>query len=152
MTNLHNPITPALLRAAIRTFLALVDLCTPVGSQVRFEKLCALLGDCIIGNVWMYASRELETIQATLNSLPEIVDLLGIGCGRYLKVRGNLKYSPPFLTAFLYITGFDTSTHRPTSPKIYSVVDIYADRVPPSAFCYCHCVCATYLPMEGHNS
>ncbi|KZP21729.1 hypothetical protein FIBSPDRAFT_919497 [Athelia psychrophila] len=85
MTNLHNPITPALLRATIRTFLALVDLCTPVGSQVRFEKLCALLGDCIIGNVWMYASQELDTIQATLNSLPEIVELLGIGCARYLK-------------------------------------------------------------------
>ncbi|KAF7982341.1 hypothetical protein HWV62_29056 [Athelia sp. TMB] len=85
MTNLHNPLTPSLLRAAIRTTLGLIGLCTPLGSQRRFDKLCALLGDCVIGNVWMYASRDPDSIQATIEMLPDIVELLEIGCARYLK-------------------------------------------------------------------
>ena len=52
---------------------------------MRFDKLCALLGDGIIGNVWIYASTEVESVQATLEVLPDVLEMLGIGCARYLK-------------------------------------------------------------------
>jgi hypothetical protein len=85
LTNLHSPLTPSILRTAIPTILALIDVSTPPGSQVRFDKLCALLGDGIIGNVWIYTSTEVESIQATLEVLPDVIEMLGIGCARYLK-------------------------------------------------------------------
>ena len=85
MTNLHNPLTPSIIRAAIPTILALIGISTPPGSQPRFDKLCALLGDSVIGNVWIYAATEPETVQATLEVLPGAIEMLGIGCARYLK-------------------------------------------------------------------
>lgn len=66
--------------------MTLVDLSTSPGSQARFDKLCALLGDGIIGNVWIYADQDEESILATLDVLPVIIEALGIGCARYLKV------------------------------------------------------------------
>jgi len=86
LTNLHNPFTPTIIRTAIPTTLTLINLSTPPGSQIRFDKLCTLLGDSIIGNVWIYASMELECVQATLDVLPGVIEMLGIGCARYLKV------------------------------------------------------------------
>ncbi|KIM83994.1 hypothetical protein PILCRDRAFT_68800, partial [Piloderma croceum F 1598] len=85
LTNLHNPFTPTIIRTAIPTTLTLTNLSTPPGSQIRFDKLCTLLGDSIIGNVWIYASMEPECVQATLDVLPGVIEMLGVGCARYLK-------------------------------------------------------------------
>src|SRR6266436_1348326 len=85
LINLHNPLTPFIIRTAIPTTLSLINLSTPPGSQVRFEKLCALLGDGVIGNVWIYASMEPQSVQATLDVIPGVIEMLGIGCARYLK-------------------------------------------------------------------
>ncbi|PCH41573.1 hypothetical protein WOLCODRAFT_163213 [Wolfiporia cocos MD-104 SS10] len=85
LTFLHNPETPDLLRAATRTLITLVLLTTSAGSARRFDQLCAILGDGIIGNVWLYATRESDAIEASLDVLPEVVQALGIGAARYLK-------------------------------------------------------------------
>jgi len=85
LTNLHNPFTPTIIRTAIPATLTLINLSTPPCSQIRFDKLCTLLGDSIIGNVWIYASMEPECVQATLDVLPGVIEMLGIGCARYLK-------------------------------------------------------------------
>jgi len=85
LTYLHNPETPSLIRAAILTSVSLILLSTPPGSAKRFEHFCAILGDGIIGSVWLYATRESDAIQASVDVLPEIVQALGIGTARYLK-------------------------------------------------------------------
>jgi hypothetical protein len=59
----------------------------------RFDKLCSILGDGIIGSVWMYASRDVSTIKASIDVLPLLVESLGIGSVRYLKVRQPLAIS-----------------------------------------------------------
>lgn len=89
LTFLHTPDTPSLIRAAAPAALALVQLTTPARSpsmsETRFERLCALLGDGLIGSVWIYASRDLDALEASLDVLPEIVTALDIGATRYLK-------------------------------------------------------------------
>ena len=59
---------------------------TPPASSTRFDQLCSLLGDGIIGNIWVYASRDPDTLQASIDVIPEIVRALEIGTTRYLKV------------------------------------------------------------------
>ena len=87
MTLLHEPQTPLLLRLSTSTAVNLVLRTTQEGSEERYVRLCGLLGDCIIGSAWMYASRELDTVEATIEVLPEIINALGVGAVRYLKVR-----------------------------------------------------------------
>lgn len=53
----------------------------------QFDQLASILGDGIIGNVWLYASRDVSAIRASIDVLPIIVEALGIGSVRYLKVR-----------------------------------------------------------------
>ncbi|KZV73557.1 hypothetical protein PENSPDRAFT_674505 [Peniophora sp. CONT] len=85
MTLLHEPQTPLLLRSAASTAVSLVLRTTQEDSEERYVRLCGLLGDGIIGSAWTYASREPETIQASVEVLPEIVNALGVGAVRYLK-------------------------------------------------------------------
>ncbi|KAI0773742.1 hypothetical protein C8Q74DRAFT_1417939 [Fomes fomentarius] len=85
LTFLHDPETPKLVRATVSATLRLIDLTTDVGSASRFEQLCTLLGDSIIGNIWIYASQEPDAIQASVDAIPEIVRLLDVGTARYLK-------------------------------------------------------------------
>ena len=59
------------------------------GSRERFDQLCALLGDGIIGTTWTYASREKDVMLASLQALPAVVDALGVGAARYLRVRSR---------------------------------------------------------------
>ena len=92
LTNLHNPLTPSLLLRAIPTLIALITLTTSPGSEVRFNKLCEVLGDGVIGNVWMYAHNEPDSILASVNVLPLLIQALGIGSVRYSKV-GNVLLS-----------------------------------------------------------
>ncbi|KAJ6567265.1 hypothetical protein DFH09DRAFT_1156514 [Mycena vulgaris] len=86
LTQLQSPETPLLLPAAISTSLSLIQLMTAVGSKERFEQLCGLLGDGIIGSIWPYASDRLEALLASIEALPAVVEILGVGCARYLKV------------------------------------------------------------------
>lgn len=83
---LQNPETSELIRAAVPTSVSLVLLTTPPGSAKRFDQLCEVLGDGIIGSIWFYAMHEQDAIEATIDVLPGIVHALGIGTARYLKV------------------------------------------------------------------
>lgn len=85
LTHLQNPETPQLLKAAISTQLSLTFLTTDLGSSDRFNQLCTLLGENIIGGIWLYASENSEVILASLDALPLVVRALGIGNARYLK-------------------------------------------------------------------
>ncbi|KAJ7578575.1 hypothetical protein C8J56DRAFT_351967 [Mycena floridula] len=77
--------TPRLLRAVIPTTVHLVQLTTARGSNQSFDQLCALLGDGIIGTIWLYASDSQETIIASVECLAVVIQALGIGTLRYLK-------------------------------------------------------------------
>jgi len=85
LTYLHNPETPSLIRTTIPTLTSLVLLTTSVGSEKQFDQLCSILGDGIMGSVWVYATRESDAIEASVDALPGIVQALGIGTVRYLK-------------------------------------------------------------------
>ncbi|KAL4241319.1 TTI2 family protein [Abortiporus biennis] len=85
MTFVHNPLSANIMRAVIPVQITLTNLTTPPKSAQRFDKLCQLLGDGIIGSIWLYGSRDLGTIEASLDVLPDVMKALGIGSVRYLK-------------------------------------------------------------------
>jgi Tti2 family len=87
LTFLHSPHTPAILRTAIPSATNLIEHTTEPGSEQRFNQLCALLGDGVIGSVWMYSSDDPDAVEASIEVLPILVRALGIGATRYLKVR-----------------------------------------------------------------
>jgi hypothetical protein len=66
--------------------LLLIELTTSPDSGQRFEQLCALLGDSIIGEIWVFCSNEVDTLTASVDVLPPVLTALGVGCSRYLKV------------------------------------------------------------------
>ncbi|KAI0092518.1 hypothetical protein BDY19DRAFT_883360 [Irpex rosettiformis] len=82
---LDRPESAALLRAVVPTCISLVELTTQARSIQRFDQLCALLGDGIIGTVWVHGLREEVVVQASVDVLPSLIKALGIGCARYLK-------------------------------------------------------------------
>ncbi len=85
--NFHdNPHSAALIGTVIATTIQLIQLTTHRNSAERFAQLCELLGEGIIGRVWVYASRCPDVIEATLEFLPIVVKALDIGTSRYLKV------------------------------------------------------------------
>jgi hypothetical protein len=86
LTFLHSPHTPDILRAAIPALTNLIERTTQPGSEQRFTQLCALLGDGVIGSVWMYSSEDPDAVEASVDVLPILVRALGIGATRYLKV------------------------------------------------------------------
>ncbi|KZW04005.1 hypothetical protein EXIGLDRAFT_716025 [Exidia glandulosa HHB12029] len=83
--HLHNPETADLLRISIPGYIALVERCTELDSMDRLNKLFDLMGNNIIGSIWIYASRDADTILATTDVLPDVVQALGISTCRYLK-------------------------------------------------------------------
>ncbi|PBL02090.1 hypothetical protein ARMGADRAFT_1071590 [Armillaria gallica] len=83
--HLKDPESPELLRAAISATLSLILRTTEHGTAQRFDQLCALLGDGIIGTAWVYASDSFEVILATVEALPPLMKALDIGIARYLK-------------------------------------------------------------------
>ncbi|KAI5124880.1 hypothetical protein M0805_007310 [Coniferiporia weirii] len=85
LITLHDALSPNLIRTTVPVILTLVDMTTSPGSVERFEQLCIVLGENIIGGAWVYASREQQTMEATMDVLPQIVHALGIGSIRYLK-------------------------------------------------------------------
>ena len=87
MTFLRNPETSDLIRASVLAALALVERSTAPGSAERFDRLCAILGDSIIGSVWVHAVGDPDALSASVDVLPDIIRALDIGAARYLKVR-----------------------------------------------------------------
>jgi len=85
LTFLHSPFTSAVLRAAVPAAANLIDRTTAYGSEQRFSQLSALLGDGVIGSVWMYSSEDANTVEASVDVLPIVVRGLGVGSTRYLK-------------------------------------------------------------------
>ena len=61
-------------------------------SEERFDRLSHLLGNSIIGGVWVYASSEEGVIRASLDVLPSVVHAMGIGTTRYLMVIISSTY------------------------------------------------------------
>lgn len=96
---LHNPKTPELLSTSIPTIVEFVDLLLPdralskAGGKQRFDRLCSVLGEAIIGSIWIHASRDVATIRATVDQVPLLMESLGICAVRFLKV-GLLHPSP----------------------------------------------------------
>lgn len=72
------------------TCVRLIELTTAEGSATRFDQLCGLLGDDIIGNIWIYASRNPDALQASVDAIPTIVKALGVSASRYLKVSTQM--------------------------------------------------------------
>jgi len=85
LTFLHSPFTPAVLRAAVPAATNLIERTTEYGSEERLSQLSALLGDGVIGSVWMYSSEDAGTVEASVDVLPIVVRALGVGAVRYLK-------------------------------------------------------------------
>ncbi|KZT12651.1 uncharacterized protein LAESUDRAFT_640616 [Laetiporus sulphureus 93-53] len=85
LTYLHNSETPELIHQTVPTAISLIQLTTAPHSAKRFEQLCEVLGDGIVGSVWIYATRESDAIEASVDVLPEAVQALDIGAARYLK-------------------------------------------------------------------
>lgn len=48
--------------------------------------MCGLLGEGIINGVWLYGAEKWDTILASLDALPPVINALGIGNVRYLNV------------------------------------------------------------------
>jgi hypothetical protein len=98
---LHNSKTPELLSSAIPMMVELVDLLLPAralskaAGEQRFDRLCSVLGEGVVGNIWIHASRDVATIRATIDQVPLLVESLGVCAVRYLKV--NLLRRSPWL-------------------------------------------------------
>ncbi|THH12369.1 hypothetical protein EW145_g12 [Phellinidium pouzarii] len=85
LTVLYDALTPRLIRSTVPVTLNLIDMITAPESAERFDQLCILLGESIIGGVWVYATHDEKTLEATMDVLPLILHALGIGSVRYLK-------------------------------------------------------------------
>jgi hypothetical protein len=87
---IRDPHTPALLSLTIPATVNLITCTCTIGSQQYFDRLCELLGDGIIGAVWMYGPDDgelgRETMTKSLQVLPTVLRALGIGSVRFLKV------------------------------------------------------------------
>ncbi|KAJ8086083.1 hypothetical protein PM082_004902 [Marasmius tenuissimus] len=77
--------SPRLIRLAISASLSTILLTTTEGSASRFDLLCTLLGEGVIGTIWLYAPRKPAVITASVEALPPLIRGLGAGAARYLK-------------------------------------------------------------------
>ncbi|KAK0472821.1 hypothetical protein EDD18DRAFT_1472087 [Armillaria luteobubalina] len=97
--HLKDPESPKLLWAAISATLSLILLTTEHGTAQRFDQLCALLGDSIIGTVWIYTSDSFEVILATVEALPPLMKALDISIACYLKALIPQLVHPLYLNS-----------------------------------------------------
>lgn len=112
LTFLHSPHTPDILRAAIPAVTNLIERTTQPGSEQRFTQLCALLGDGLIGSVWMYSSEDPDAVEASVDALPILVRALGIGATRYLKASLSSTFTHRLKDD--QMSGVDSPTYAPT--------------------------------------
>ncbi|KAH6896481.1 hypothetical protein BKA70DRAFT_1438404 [Coprinopsis sp. MPI-PUGE-AT-0042] len=85
LSQLESPLSPPSIRLAVSQTVRLTLLTTQVGSQQRFDTLCALLGEGIITGIWVYAFDKPDILRATLDALPEVIKTLDLGCCRFLR-------------------------------------------------------------------
>jgi hypothetical protein len=90
--SLHDPLSPQIILTTVSVLLNLIEKLTEPDSMERFNRLCFVLGDSIIGSVWLYAEREREVIQASMEVLPAITRALGMGSARFLKVLAHIPF------------------------------------------------------------
>ncbi|KAH6915500.1 hypothetical protein BKA70DRAFT_1259118, partial [Coprinopsis sp. MPI-PUGE-AT-0042] len=98
LSQLESPLSPPSIRLAVSQTVRLTLLTTQVGSQQRFDALCALLGDGIITGIWVYAFDKPDILRATLDALPEVIKTLDLGCCRFLRLVQPMiiaSQSPP---------------------------------------------------------
>ncbi|KAF5361588.1 hypothetical protein D9757_011557 [Collybiopsis confluens] len=85
LAQLDDAESPRLIQAAISASLSLTLLTTSPGTIAQFDQLCGLLGERIIGMIWLYSYDKVGVVQASVESLPPLLSALGLGCSRYLK-------------------------------------------------------------------
>ncbi|KAJ3857221.1 hypothetical protein EV368DRAFT_77951 [Lentinula lateritia] len=85
LAQLDDVKSPQLIQATIPVSLSLSLITTTPGSPAQFDQLCALLGDRIIGTIWLYSYDKLGVVQASVDCLPPLLSALGLGSSRYLK-------------------------------------------------------------------
>ncbi|KIK54455.1 hypothetical protein GYMLUDRAFT_905811 [Collybiopsis luxurians FD-317 M1] len=85
LAQLDDPESPKLIQAAVSASLSLTLLTTSPGSATQFDQLCGLLGERIIGTIWLYSYDKGGVILASVDALPPVLSALGLGCTRYLK-------------------------------------------------------------------
>lgn len=143
----------------IPTCICLVDLTTPPRSSQRFDQLCALLGDGIIGTVWVHGMREEAVVQASVEVFPALFKSLGIGCARYLKVHLLIPYHhaiiaplvPDTSSDFLISLGSDSPTGTSSDPGAIGylgITPIRADIVCSRPACRHRRVLSAHAYME----
>ncbi|KAJ4472023.1 hypothetical protein J3R30DRAFT_3659960 [Lentinula aciculospora] len=103
LAQLDDAESPQLIQTAISASLSLSLLTTNLGSSAQFDQLCALLGERIVGTIWLYSYDKPGVVQASVDSLPPLLSALGLGCCRYLKALIPQLLHPllpvPFTTA-----------------------------------------------------
>lgn len=93
MTFLHDPSTPDLIRETVPTAVKLIKMTSDPDSEESFDRLSDLVGEGIIGGIWVYSRYdEGAVIEASMDVLPEVVHALGIGSARYLNVSDELIF------------------------------------------------------------
>jgi hypothetical protein len=80
-----------LVEQAVPVTLKLIANTTRQGTEERFELLRNLLGNSIIGSLWVYTAKDLESMRATYLVLPSVLNLFGIGSVIYLKVCSRFR-------------------------------------------------------------
>lgn len=128
LTHLHNLATPALVRAAVPLALTLTELTTTPGSAARFNQLCSLLGESIIGGIWLYAPNDRETVEASLEVLPDVVRALRLGSVRYLKAMVP-QLTHPLLADSFELAPFSTKHRVLALRALQTVVRVCAPRM-----------------------
>ena len=79
--------TPDPTHASLPTCVRLIELTTAAsGTAARCNRLCGLSGGDIIGNIWIYASRNPDALRVSVDVIPNIAKVLGVGVSRYPKV------------------------------------------------------------------
>jgi len=104
LSHLDSPHSFALVRDAISTSVSLIHLSSTTGrpgvqSSERFDALSDLLGEGIISGIWMYADEKPMIIQATFESLPDVISALQIGTVRFLQVGEIARLSDIAMTS-----------------------------------------------------
>ncbi|KAF9268321.1 hypothetical protein L218DRAFT_608770 [Marasmius fiardii PR-910] len=105
--------SPNLVRSAIATSLSSILLTTTPGTRTRFDQLCALLGEGVIGTIWLYGHRKPAVLTASIEALPPLIRALNLGTARFLKALipqlvHSLCPSPPVsLNVKLQISSLD---------------------------------------------
>lgn len=114
MTFLSDPESSTLFIAATRCYLTLAKITTKAYSQKRYELLWELVSSDIVGGAWVYGTRSVEMMEASVEALVPIVAELGISSVRFLKVNhSRIRIVGPFA----HLSGHPRDGSRRLSPN-----------------------------------